>query len=551
MNKNIETMRYLYDNTLLGCAWFSWYDFPVRDSVLLVGDVPSVAYRETEQIFARVYHYDDNKFHDNIKFSVILVFGGYDYRENKILLFKLKKHLTKESILLWAADNKLGTRFFCNDKHLGVEGEYFTLSEWKRLFVDANIKLTKVYYVMPDWHMAQRIYGTVTTEIDKQILKYVDPQNMTGDEADLLDAVIDNGMFIKMANAFLFEYRCDNIIDDITEIRLSPTKGRRYSSTIKLYKDKVVKKPLYYSGNVKKIYDNNEELGARELNIVSQQYIDDRIIMPYIDAPLVSKAMVEAVAQSPEKFHDMLNKFWQCILLSSDKSNENNFPVKNIPTKTVLRRAYVDMVPTNAFYIKGKYVFFDQEYVYDNYPAEFVMFRALMILYRAEETLEKNVPLNEVKKWFGLENLWDLFGEIEEKYIQSKLLRKDIYGRYYNNSKVDRYIIGKNHNCVTNINELHEANLFHEIVGKKVVLFGAGEYCHRYLTKYGGEFPPAYIIDNDERKWHMYKQGIEILPPQRLKQENIDELHVIICSRSIDSMKKDLQRMGIFDYRVF
>ena len=179
------------------------------------------------------------------------------------------------------------------------------------------------------------------------------------------------------------------------------------------------------------------------------------------------------------------------------------------------------------------------------------MFRALMILYRAEETLEKKVPLNEAKRWFGLEKLWEVFEEVEEKYIQSKLLRKDIYGKYYDNSNVDRWIINKNHNSRTNINNLHEANLFYNIEGKKVVLFGAGEYCHRYLTKYGGKFPPAYIIDNDEKKWHMYKQGVEILPPQQLNQENIDELHVIICSRYIDSMKKDLQRMGIFDYRVF
>ena len=544
-------MRYFYDNTLLGCAWFSWYDFPVRDSVLLARDVPSMAYQETEQIFTRVYHYDDNKFHDDMKFSVILVFGGYDYIGNKILLCKLKKHLTKGSVMLWAADNKLGTRFFCNDKHLGVEGEYFTLAEWKRIFVETDIKLKKIYYAMPDWHMAHRIYGTDVTEIDKQSLKYVDPQNITDDEADLLDDVIVNGMFTQMVNAFIFECRCDNIIENIAEIKLSPTKGNKCSSAIQIFQDKVVKKPLYSSGNVKTIYDNNERLGTRGIKIVPQQYIDDKIVMPYIKSPLVSKVMVEAAVQSPEKFHDMLNKFWQCILLSSDRSNANNFPVKDIQMKFFLKSAYVDMVPTNAFYIKEEYVFFDQEYVYENYPAEFIMFRALMILYRAEETLEKKVPLNEAKRWFGLEKLWEVFEEVEEKYIQSKLLRKDIYGKYYDNSNVDRWIINKNHNSRTNINNLHEANLFYNIEGKKVVLFGAGEYCHRYLTKYGGKFPPAYIIDNDEKKWHMYKQGVEILPPQQLNQENIDELHVIICSRYIDSMKKDLQRMGIFDYRVF
>lgn len=543
-------MRHIYDTTLLGCAWFSWYDFPARDNVLLVGDIPSAAYRETERIFTRVYKYDDCKFNDDIKFSLILVFGGYNKNENIIFLKKIKKHLDRESVLLWAADNKLGTRFFCNDKHLGNEGEYLTLSEWKCLFAAVDIELTNIYYVMPDWHTAHRIYGTITTEIDKQVLKYADPENMTGDEAELIDSAIDSGMFTQMVNAFIFEYRCNGSSENIEEIKLSPTKGRRYSSAMKLYKNKAVKKPLYYGGNVKMIYDNNESLIARGLKIVPQQFIDGKIIMPYIEAPLASKILAEAANQSPEKFHVMLEKFWLCILQSSDRSNENMFPVK-LATKNVLRKAYVDMVPTNAFYINGEYVFFDQEYVYDNYPAEFVMFRALMILYRSEKALEKCLPLDEVKRWFGLEELWNVFWKIEEKYIQVKLLRKDIYARYYDNTSIDRYTINKNRNIMSRINYLHEANLFYAVEGKKIVLFGAGECCRRYLIKYGDKYPPAYIIDNDERKWHMHKQGIEILSPQQLNQENIDELHVIICSRYVESMAKDLRRMGIFDYRVF
>ena len=547
---NIETMRNIYDNTLLGCAWFSWYDFPAYDSVLLAGDVCSMACQETKRIFARVYYYNDYPFDDDIKFSAVLVFGGYDYAENKILLNRLKKHLLNNSVLLWAVDNKLGTRFLCGDKHLGNEGEYFTLSKWKKLFLDVNIVLNQVYYVMPDWHTAQRIYASSVSSVDEQCLKYVDPKNMTSHESELLNDVIENGIFTQTANAFLFEYRCDNIRENILKIMLSPTKGRRYSSAILLYVDKAVKKALYHGGSVKNIYDNNIEICTRGINIVPQKYIKENIVMPYIDAPLASKVMVETAAHSIDKFHDMLDTFWQCILLSSNRGNKTELINKNIPMKNLLRKAYIDMVPTNAFYIQGEYVFFDQEYVYDNYPAEYVMFRALMILYGREKSLEQKIPLNEVKKWFGLENLWPTFLEIEEKYLQPRLLRYDVYGKYYDNIIVNSYII-KNNNCIKNISDLYEENLFHDVEGKKIILFGAGEYFNRYLTKYGSEHPPAYIVDNDKKKWHTYKCGVKILSPQYLQQENASDLRVIICSSYIDDMEKDLQRMGIYDYRVF
>ena len=551
MQKNIEIIRDIYDNTLLGCAWFSWYDFPAYDSVLLAGDVSNMAYHETKRMFTRVYYYNDYIFDEDIKFSAVLVFGGYDYAGNKILLNRLKKHLTSESVLLWAVDNKLGTRFLCGDKHLGNEGEHFTLSAWKKLFLDVNVVLSQVYYVMPDWHTAHRIYSTAVSRVDEQCLKYVDPKNMTSCEYELLNDVIDNGIFIQTANAFLFEYRYDNIRKNISKIKLSPTKGRKHSSVILLYDEKAVKKALYHGGSVKNIYDNNMELCTNGINIVPQQYINENIIMPYIDAPLASKVMAETAMHSIERFHDMLNDFWKCILLSSNRGNKTEFIKKNIPVKNILRKAYIDMVPTNAFYIQGEYVFFDQEYVYDNYPAEYVMFRALLILYGEEKSLENEIPLNEVKKWFGLEKLWPFFLEIEEKILQPKLLRHDVYGKHYDNVIVNRYIIKKNYNCIRNISDFYEENLFHDVEGKKIILFGAGEYCNRYLTQYGSEHSPAYIVDNDEKKWHTYKCGVEILSPQYLQKEKASDLRVIICSSYIDDMEKDLQRMGIYDYRVF
>ena len=234
MLKTSEEMRKIYNSTLWGGAWFSWYDFPQHDSVLLAGDVPEIAYREVNRIFVRVCKYDEYTCDEDIKFTAILVFGGYNREKNEILLKKMKKLLSAKGVMLWAADNKLGTRFLCGDEHLGNEGEYFTLATWKYMFAKVDIKLTGIYYLMPDWHMVKRLYAKEPNKIDKDCLHYTVPQNIIKDEVELLEDVIADKIFSKMTNAFLFEYRRDNKKNNLLEIQFSPTKGRKDSSALYL-----------------------------------------------------------------------------------------------------------------------------------------------------------------------------------------------------------------------------------------------------------------------------------------------------------------------------
>ena len=549
--KSIEEARKVYKTTLWGCAWFSWYDYPQYDSALLVGDVSDIAYQEANRIFMSVYKYDEYTYDDDIKFSAILVFGGYNREQNEILLKKIKNLLSEKGVMLWAADNKLGTRFLCGDKHLSNEGEYFTLTTWKHIFSESEIRLTKIYYLMPDWHMVKRIYVKEPTEIDNSCLQYTDSQNIIRDEAELLDDILTDKMFSKMANAFLFEYRNDNKKNNLIEVQFSPTKGRKDSSVLQLYPDKVIKSSLYDGGSVKHIYDNGESLRVMNINIVHQQYRENKIIMPYINAPLVSKVMVDVAIKSVSDFCIMLEKFWQCILQSAESTNMSNFPVEKIKCKNILQKAYIDMVPTNAFYVNGEYVFFDQEYCYENYPAEYVMFRALLVLYNKEKTLENIVRLDDVKKWFGLEKLWSIFYEYEVNTLQYNLLNWDIYGKYYQNANINKSAVRKNRNIASHIAEFYENNLFDNIGKKKIILFGAGVYSDKYMKKYGKDYFPAYIVDNDVDKWYKYKNDIEILPPCNFEKENLNDIRIIICTRDSSSIEVQLQGMGIKDYRVF
>lgn len=85
---------------------------------------------------------------------------------------------------------------------------------------------------------------------------------------------------------------------------------------------------------------------------------------------------------------------------------------------------------------------------------------------------------------------------------------------------------------------------------RKVILFGTGKYFDYYIERYGEEFPPAYSVDNDEKKWNTKKSGILIQNPETLREEQINNVFVVLCCKNYCEMRKQLLAIGDFDYRT-
>ncbi len=85
---------------------------------------------------------------------------------------------------------------------------------------------------------------------------------------------------------------------------------------------------------------------------------------------------------------------------------------------------------------------------------------------------------------------------------------------------------------------------------QKIVLFGTGEYFDLYMSYYGKRFPPAYAVDNAAEKQGTIKNGVEIVPPDILKEENADDILVIICAEKYENILKQLKSIGDYDYRL-
>lgn len=93
--------------------------------------------------------------------------------------------------------------------------------------------------------------------------------------------------------------------------------------------------------------------------------------------------------------------------------------------------------------------------------------------------------------------------------------------------------------------------LFEGAEGKTVVLFGGGFMFEDYMKKWGRAYPPALIVDNDEKKWGTTRHGVEIIEPEKLLDMPRSQLYLIICSIHYKAIGKQLEGMGLTDYKIY
>ena len=78
----------------------------------------------------------------------------------------------------------------------------------------------------------------------------------------------------------------------------------------------------------------------------------------------------------------------------------------------------------------------------------------------------------------------------------------------------------------------------------KRVLFGAGNMCRSYMKDYGKDHPPMFTVDNDSRVWGSTIEGLEIKPPESLKELDQDTA-IIVCITYYREVHEQLAGMGI------
>lgn len=85
---------------------------------------------------------------------------------------------------------------------------------------------------------------------------------------------------------------------------------------------------------------------------------------------------------------------------------------------------------------------------------------------------------------------------------------------------------------------------------KKIILFGAGAMAYNYMQVWGKKYPPAFIVDNYDKRWGTKLEGIEVKKPDAILEVPAQERLVLICNMFYNEMKKQLSAMGV-EYQFY
>lgn len=413
-----------------------------------------------------------------------------------VYLKSFKRLLQPQGRILCAVENRFGLRYFCgavephtnrafdglNRYWQGTGGCCFSKKEMEEIVAQAGFGWHKFYYPLPDYKLPQLIY-TDQHLPEKNLKERLIPYYRRSDtlvmqEQELYDDIISNQVFPFFANSFLVEcgrmWGSDEGADivcgescakgagtasesveevgfenvGIVYAAVSTDRGEERSFATAIYENGIVrKKPLYEKGrkNARKLYGNISDLKAHGIPVAEHRLLlGDVLELPYISWPTLSNYIKEIMGRDTERFLAIVDQLYRYILQSSEtaQEGENALQVRcgqeGRDFGTILKKAYMELIPLNCFYNPetGAFLYFDQEFVRENYPANYILFRAIHYIYCFTPNAEQYYPKQKLLEKYHMEDTWQIYLEEEYRFLDEVRNRRR-YQQFYQWTQVD------------------------------------------------------------------------------------------------------------------
>lgn len=536
-NKRLEISRYLSD---MPNGLFAWYPFENSADVLVIGGqfgafLDSISRRCKKVVVVekdgyRAYFTKVRM--KNSKNIIIINSDIFDYQRNNKDSFDyiiwaidenidnlikkdyeahfltLQKLLKPKGKVLAIIPNRLGVKFFCGERDSksnlpfdGITDNYsaiyrFSRSELLVFLSEMSFNSAKLYYPLPDYKNPQLIYTDQYPpgeEVIERLKVYVSRSyERVLSENKFYKIMAENDVLTTFSNHFIVECGLDVEPSNVIYSALSSERSHDRAFATNICSDgKVRKVPIYDEGisGLEILKRNAEEQIKRKIPSLNIAIENNIAVMDKIEAPTLSnyirKLVNERDKQGILKCMDMLYRY---ILKSSDYTSENSLKglAPNLAWGPVLKKAYIEMIPVNCFYVGGDLLLFDQEYTMDNCPAGYVVFRAVRDIYNFIPQINNLISLEEMEVRYNLKGLWQYYLKVEDEFCK-KLVNRDIYlGRPLWRDEAE-HILRSNRRGISMSNE-SSIKLYNPVLGldgKKLILFGAGRYADHFLDKYG------------------------------------------------------------------
>ncbi|WP_242835500.1 adenylyltransferase/cytidyltransferase family protein [Butyrivibrio sp. AC2005] len=579
----------------------AWYDFRPGSKVLYIGDASDAIAEYLTAKMGEVFDSDGNQIGQNLSvviapitrvvtkefcnayagaFDYVICVAGAELVPDLEGTFNAIRMICSEgAVCLFGMNNRMGVRYFCGDRDIytdrnfdGVEGyknvsltrnepfagRMYDKAEIRDSLVRSEAKHIKFYSLLSDLDNPILMFaeGFVPKEdlTTRLYPVYNYPKSVFLEEEVLYKSLVENDMFHQMANAYLVEFSFDDevVLSDALQITSSMVRSAADAMITIIHSDDTVEKINVYpegKDRFSRMLTYAEDLKAHGLKVVPIELTDRGVKMPYIDAPVGQLYLKNLFLSDMEKFFKEMDHFRDLILLSSDHVGEKMSDELGV----TLKRGYIDLVPLNSFYIDGDFVFFDQEFREDKYPANAIIARMVSTFYAGGFGFKGCMTRDELYARYGLAPKITEWRKYEIRFLNE--LRNDgELGSYYKKHRKNGGVVSANRfrlNFSTDDYYRFFINIFDKADTRKLILFGSGKYATAFMEMYGRDYPVYAIVDNDEEKWGTELEGVKIYSSEYLKELDGGEYKVMICIKNYMSIMHQLDEMGVVEYSVY
>lgn len=257
--------------------------------------------------------------------------------------------LKPEGRLVIGTENRYAIKYICGDRDPytnhnfdGIEnyrrlsaadrdsiaGRCYSMAELKSMLGQAGFDNDKFYSVMPSLQETQLVYAEGYEPVEELAMRYFPlynyPDSVFLEEQYLYTDLIKNGMFHKMANAYIIECSIDGQFDNTLHATISLDRGHDNALVTSICEHggvrNVLKKAVYEEGihKLKEMQDNLNDLHARGINVVDSSVENDTFVMPYVDAPVAMNELKIIAKTDKNAFLKAMDDMYELILNSSE-----------------------------------------------------------------------------------------------------------------------------------------------------------------------------------------------------------------------------------------
>lgn len=405
--------------------------------------------------------------------------GSSDLKLYAEFLKQIGELLKEDGKILFAVENRFGLKYFCgapephtnrafdglNQYRQGTGGYSFSKKELEDILEGTGLVYHKFYYLLPDYKLPQLIYTDEylpEKNLEERLIPYYQRNDtLVASELRLYRDVIDNGVFPFFANSYLVEAGKTTNLGNVIYAAVSTDRGREkaYATSINSERE-VLKAPAFAEGraNAEKLYGHILDLKEHGIPVIEHEMQEDGSLrMPFISYPTLSNYLKNVVLTNSEQVLWIFDRLYEYILQSSERvevesnalwdrmAEDEKKKIDIGEFGPILKKAYMELMQLNCFYDANKqnFYFFDQEYVRENYPAKYVLFRAIHYFYAFTPNAEKYLSKEDVVKHYHMTSTWDIYVKEEQRFL-NEVRNHEKYRQFYQWARVDENRVKEN-----------------------------------------------------------------------------------------------------------